>query len=63
MVFVNIKEENVTYRTFDGSEVRSYIARPDDNKKHPAIIVIQEIWGLTDFLRSVAKRLAEENDR
>lgn len=60
MVFVNIKEENVTYRTFDGSEVRSYIARPDDNKKHPAIIVIQEIWGLTDFLRSVAKRLAEE---
>lgn len=57
---MRVKEENVNYRTFDDSEVRSFIARPDDEKKHPAVIVIQEIWGLTDFLKGVAKRLAEE---
>ncbi|MCW6168794.1 MAG: dienelactone hydrolase family protein [Thermoplasmatales archaeon] len=57
---VNIKEENTTYKTFDNTEVKSFIARPDDEQKHPAILVIQEIWGLTDFIKSVASRLTRE---
>ncbi len=55
-----IKEENMVYKTFDNTDVRSFIARPDDNSRHPAILVIQEIWGLTGFIRSVASRLAKE---
>ena len=57
---VNIKEENTIYKTFDNTEVKSFIARPDDERKHPAILVVQEIWGLTDFIKSVASRLAKE---
>ena len=55
-----IIEEEISYNTFDGTQVKAFVARPSDEKKHPAIIVIQEIWGLTNFLKSVASRLAEE---
>ena len=57
---VNIKEENTAYKTFDDTEVKSFIDRPDDDGKHSAILVVQEIWGLTDFIKSVASRLAKE---
>lgn len=32
----------------------------DDGKKHPGLIVIEEIWGITDHVKSIADRFAAE---
>lgn len=39
--------------------VKGYLARPDDDKKHPGIILIHEWWGLNDYIRANARRFAE----
>lgn len=42
-------------------EIEAYLARPkDDGQGHPAIIVVHEIWGLTEHIRDVARRFAEQ---
>src|ERR1700722_12545607 len=38
----------------------AYHTYPDDGEKHPGLIVIEEIWGLNDHIRSVADRFAAE---
>jgi carboxymethylenebutenolidase len=37
-----------------------FLARPKDVGKHPAVIVIHEIWGVVDHIKDVSKRLANE---
>jgi len=40
---------------------RAYLALPDDkNAKHPAIIVIQEWWGLNEWIMQQADRFAKQ---
>jgi carboxymethylenebutenolidase len=48
----------ITFRRPDGQEVQGYLARPDKTEGAPAIVVIQEWWGLNDQIRGVADRLA-----
>lgn len=36
------------------------IERPDDTKKHPGLLLIHEVWGLTKRIKSLAKRFAQE---
>lgn len=59
---VNTKE--VFYATLDGVAVKGYLARPaaapETGKPLPALIVIQEWWGLNDNIRAMARRLAGE---
>ena len=43
----------------DASGVRTYVVYPQVSKKAPAIVVIHENRGLTDWVRTVADRLAE----
>jgi carboxymethylenebutenolidase len=44
-----------------GSEtIRAYVAYPERKTKAPAVIVIHEIFGLTDWEPTVADRLAKE---
>ena len=45
-----------------GSEtkLRSYVVYPERKDKAPVVIVIHEIFGLTDWIRSVADQLAAE---
>ena len=43
----------------DGREVGCYIAYPEVKDKAPAVIVIHEIFGLTDWVRGVTDQLAE----
>lgn len=38
--------------------LEGYLARPDDGKPHPGVIVIQEWWGLEPHVKSLAERLA-----
>lgn len=40
--------------------VRAYVAAPLTKERRPAIIVIQEWWGLTDHIKDIAKRYAAE---
>lgn len=40
--------------------VRAYVAYPERKTKAPAVIVIHEIFGLTDWEQTVADRLAKE---
>jgi len=41
-------------------EMEGYFALPEGNGPFPAVIVIQEIWGLVDHIRDVAYRFANE---
>jgi len=43
----------------DQREVNCFVAYPEVKDKATAVIVIHEIFGLTDWVRSVADRLAE----
>nr|MBA3555109.1 dienelactone hydrolase family protein [Gemmatimonadales bacterium] len=40
--------------------IRAYVAYPERSSKAPGIIVIHEIYGLTDWEPTVADRLAKE---
>ena len=48
--WVEIKHDNRT--------VRAFIVYPETKQKAPAVVVIHEIFGLTDWVRSVADQLA-----
>lgn len=51
--------EWVRYTAGDGAEITGYIAFPERPDPAPAMIVIHEIFGMSDFVRSVAHELAE----
>lgn len=42
------------------TKVSAFVAYPERKDKAPVVIVIQEVYGLTDWIRSVADRLAAE---
>ncbi|HSI34320.1 MAG: dienelactone hydrolase family protein [Phycisphaerae bacterium] len=42
------------------TKVRSYVVYPERKEKAPVVIVIQEIFGLSDWIRSVADQLAAD---
>jgi carboxymethylenebutenolidase len=48
----------VNFQRPDGKAVQGYLAEPAQSKDAPAIVVIQEWWGLNDQIRGVADRLA-----
>lgn len=37
-----------------------YETRPDDGKKHPGLIIIEEVWGVNDHIKSVCDRFAAQ---
>lgn len=51
--------EWVKYASGDGEEITGYIAFPERPDAAPAMIVIHEIFGMSDFVRTVAHDLAE----
>ena len=54
-----IKEETVSY-TANGMTFKSFIAYDDNIKgKRPAILVVPEWWGVNDYTRMRARKLAE----
>ncbi|AOJ77071.1 dienelactone hydrolase family protein [Burkholderia ubonensis] len=48
----------ITFRRPDGQELQGYLATPEKTDGAPAVVVIQEWWGLNDQIRGVADRLA-----
>ncbi|PSB20837.1 dienelactone hydrolase family protein [Phormidesmis priestleyi ULC007] len=41
-------------------QIDAYLAEPTDSEPHPAIVVIQEIFGVNAHIRQVTERLARE---
>ncbi len=39
---------------------KGFLAKPKEAERHPAVIVIHEIWGLVDHIKDVASRFARE---
>jgi len=44
----------------DGVTIKAYVVSPQVTEKRPAVIVVQEWWGLTDLIKDVARRYARE---
>ncbi len=55
----SIRESLVQYPS-DKVTMRAYVAALQTKERRPAIIVIQEWWGLTDHIKDVAHRYAAE---
>jgi carboxymethylenebutenolidase len=48
----------VSFRRPDGQELQGYLATPEQQEGAPAVVVIQEWWGVNEQIRGVADRLA-----
>jgi len=48
----------VNFKRPDGQQLQGYLAVPEKTDGAPAIVVLQEWWGLNDQIRGVANRLA-----
>ncbi|MGQ0665490.1 MAG: dienelactone hydrolase family protein [Nitrospiraceae bacterium] len=55
----SIRETTVQYPS-SGITVRAFVASPQAKDRRPAVIVIQEWWGLTDHIKDIARRYAVE---
>ncbi len=52
-----------SFKRPDGKSVNGYLAEPASGTKAPALVVIQEWWGLNDQIKGVAERLAKAGYR
>ena len=52
--------EWVDIKPTSGAPIKSFVVYPERKDKAPVVIVIQEIFGLTDWIRGVADQLAKE---
>ena len=51
--------KTVSFNRPDGKSVNGYLAEPPTASKAPALVVIQEWWGLNDQIRGVADKVAK----
>lgn len=54
-----VKTSDITFKSGD-EEVKGFLAEPEGKGPFPAIVVIQEWWGLTDWIKENAKRMAAQ---
>ncbi len=55
--------QNVQFKRPDGGQLAGYLAEPAQAAGAPALVVIQEWWGLNDQIRGVADRFAKAGFR
>lgn len=56
---MGVKESMVQYPS-EGITIQAFLAMPDGGGPSPAVIVVQEWWGLNDHIKEVARRFARE---
>ena len=59
MADADLKDMMVQYPS-EGVTVRAYLVGPNTRSPKPAIIVVQEWWGLNEHIKDVARRYAKE---
>src|SRR5260370_2124389 len=52
-----VRTSNVDLQV-NGDNAYAFVAEPDDNARHPGIVLIQEWWGIEPHIRPLAQRLA-----
>ncbi|MDQ1279628.1 MAG: carboxymethylenebutenolidase [Thermoproteota archaeon] len=55
----SIDIEDLKYRGETG-EIQAHFAKPKGNAKFPGLVVISEVFGLTDHIKDVAERVASQ---
>jgi carboxymethylenebutenolidase len=55
----SIRETTVQYQSGNVA-MNAFVAAPHTKEQRPAIIVVQEWWGLTDHIKDIARRYATE---
>lgn len=53
-------KDSIVHYPGDGVTVRAYLVAPPTKAPRPAIIVVQEWWGLNEHMKDVARRYAKE---
>ncbi len=56
---LKVKTSDITFKSGD-EQIKGFLAEPEGKGPYPAIVVIQEWWGLTDWIKDNAKRLAAQ---
>jgi carboxymethylenebutenolidase len=54
------KSDWVDIKGSNGTPIKSFVVYPDRRDKAPVVVVIQEIFGVTDWIRGVTDQLAKE---
>lgn len=55
----SVRETTVQYQSGNVG-MKAFVAAPQASGKQPAVIVVQEWWGLTDHIKDIARRYAAE---
>src|SRR2546428_7920712 len=55
----DLAEKMVSYPS-EGVTVKAFLVGPKPKGRYPAIIIVQEWWGLNDHMKDVARRYAHE---
>src|SRR6266550_1162150 len=56
-----VRTSNVDLKV-NGDNAYAFVAEPDDNARHPGVVMIQEWWGIEPHIRQLAQKLATEPD-
>ena len=56
---MGLKESMVQYPS-EGVTMQAFLVTPDGSGPSPAVIVVQEWWGLNEHVKDIARRLARE---
>ena len=54
-----VRTSNIDLKV-NGDGAYAFVAQPDDNVKHPGVVLIQEWWGIEPHIRDLAQKLAAE---
>jgi len=54
-----VRTSNVDLKV-NGDGANAFVAQPDDNARHPGVVLIQEWWGIEPHIRDLAQKLAAE---
>jgi len=57
---MDISSEQVEISLEGGGAMGGYLARPSQGKRHPAVLVFMEIFGINAHIRDVVERVARE---
>ena len=54
-----VRTSNVDLKV-NGDGAYAFVAQPDDDARHPGVVLIQEWWGIEPHIRDLAQKLAVE---
>jgi carboxymethylenebutenolidase len=54
-----VRTSNVDLKV-NGNGAYAFVAQPDDDARHPGLVLIQEWWGIEPHIRTLAQRFANE---